>query len=298
MTEPQSLSLYTGAILVGALAGGALPLFARDAPLRPAALLLRRRDARRRLLPHAARGGRGGRRGGASRSCSSASSSSTCSSASCSCTSAPSPARTRGSRPRARRCRTTPASTRTAPRPRRPRRHRLRRAHARARRLRRDERSTRSWTASRSARRRVEPELGLLVFLAILAHKIPNAFSLSAILLAEGYSRGQGGRDERGVRAHGAASAPALYVLLREMVHVERFTSLALAASAGTFLHLSLSDILPDLHRRGALALAALGGDGGGARPHGRAHPAAPRALSVRARRAAGDRVVAPAGRG
>ena len=43
-----------------------------------------------------------------------------------------------------------------------------------------------------------------------------------------------------------------IYVLLREAVHVERFTSLALAASAGTFLHLSLSDILPDLHRRGA----------------------------------------------
>jgi zinc and cadmium transporter len=43
-----------------------------------------------------------------------------------------------------------------------------------------------------------------------------------------------------------------LYVVLRELVHAERFTALALAVSAGTFLHLSLSDILPDLHRRGA----------------------------------------------
>jgi zinc and cadmium transporter len=42
-----------------------------------------------------------------------------------------------------------------------------------------------------------------------------------------------------------------LYVLLRETVHVEKFTALALAVSAGTFLHLALSDILPDLHRRG-----------------------------------------------
>jgi zinc and cadmium transporter len=43
-----------------------------------------------------------------------------------------------------------------------------------------------------------------------------------------------------------------LYVGLRQLVHVDRFTAVALAASAGTFLHLALSDILPDLHRRGA----------------------------------------------
>ena len=42
----------------------------------------------------------------------------------------------------------------------------------------------------------------------------------------------------------------ALYVALRRVVHVETFTAYALAASAGTFLHLALSDILPDLHRR------------------------------------------------
>jgi len=42
-----------------------------------------------------------------------------------------------------------------------------------------------------------------------------------------------------------------IYVLLRDLIHVQRFTALALAASAGTFLHLALSDILPDLHRRG-----------------------------------------------
>jgi zinc and cadmium transporter len=96
----------------------------------------------------------------------------------------------------------------------------------------------------------VEAELGLLVFLAILAHKIPNAFSLSAILRAEGYSRGRA----LAMNAAFALMVPlgaGLYVLLRDAVRVEAFTSIALAASAGTFLHLSLSDILPDLHRRG-----------------------------------------------
>jgi len=96
----------------------------------------------------------------------------------------------------------------------------------------------------------VTPELGLLVFLAILAHKVPNALSLSAILVAEGYSR----RKALLLNATFALMLPVgvlLYVLLQHFVHAERFTGLALAVSAGTFLHLSVSDILPDLHRRG-----------------------------------------------
>ncbi len=97
----------------------------------------------------------------------------------------------------------------------------------------------------------VQPELGALVFLAILAHKVPNSFSLSTILISEGFSRARA----VWMNAAFALMVPVgagLYVVLRDLVHAERFTSLALAASAGTFLHLALSDILPDLHRRGA----------------------------------------------
>jgi zinc and cadmium transporter len=96
----------------------------------------------------------------------------------------------------------------------------------------------------------VDPQLGVLVFLAILAHKVPNSFSLSTILRAEGYSRGKA----LAMNAAFALMVPVgagLYLVLRELVHVETFTSFTLAASAGTFLHLALSDILPDLHRRG-----------------------------------------------
>jgi zinc and cadmium transporter len=108
-----------------------------------------------------------------------------------------------------------------------------------------------------------EADLGLLVFLAILAHKIPNAFSLSAILRAEGYSRPKA----LAMNAAFALMVPlgALsFVVLRELVRVDQFTSIALAGSAGTFLHLSLSDILPDVHRRGVakwrLTLAVIAG--------------------------------------
>ncbi len=92
------------------------------------------------------------------------------------------------------------------------------------------------------------------MFLAILAHKIPNSFSLSAILRAEGYSR----RRALAMNAAFAAMVPAgaaLYLVVRGLVNAPSFTALALAASAGTFLHLALSDILPDLHRRGGSKL-------------------------------------------
>jgi len=96
--------------------------------------------------------------------------------------------------------------------------------------------------------------LGFFVFLAILAHKIPSSFSLSAILAAEGWSR----RSALLMNAAFALMVPAgalLYVALRGLVATESFTAHALAASAGTFLHLALSDILPDLHRRGGSKL-------------------------------------------
>jgi zinc and cadmium transporter len=94
-----------------------------------------------------------------------------------------------------------------------------------------------------------KPELGLLVFVAILAHKIPNAFSLSAILRHEGYSRPKA----LAMNATFALMIPlgaGLYLLLRGLVQTAAFTSFAVAASAGTFLHLAFSDILPDVHRR------------------------------------------------
>jgi zinc and cadmium transporter len=101
-------------------------------------------------------------------------------------------------------------------------------------------------------------ELGFLVFIAILAHKIPSSFSLSSILRSEGASR----RKALAMNAAFAMMVPVgagLYVILRETVPLEGFTSFALAASAGTFLHLSLSDILPDLHRRGGSKLRLSG---------------------------------------
>jgi zinc and cadmium transporter len=46
-----------------------------------------------------------------------------------------------------------------------------------------------------------------------------------------------------------------LYLGVSHVADAGAFASYALAASAGTFLHLALSDIVPDLHRRGGSRL-------------------------------------------
>ncbi len=108
-----------------------------------------------------------------------------------------------------------------------------------------------------------DPALGLLVFVAILAHKIPSSVSLTAILRAEGYGK----KQALLMNASFALMVPlgaALFLVVDRMVAARSFTAVALAASAGSFLQLSLSDILPDLHRRGGdrwkISLALLAG--------------------------------------
>jgi zinc and cadmium transporter len=108
-----------------------------------------------------------------------------------------------------------------------------------------------------------DPALGLLVFVAILAHKIPSSVSLTAILRAEGYGK----RQALLMNASFALMVPAgaaIFLVVDRLVAASSFTAVALAASSGSFLQLSLSDILPDLHRRGGdrwkISLALLAG--------------------------------------
>jgi len=105
--------------------------------------------------------------------------------------------------------------------------------------------------------------LGFLVFLAIMAHNVPISFSLSSILRSEGYSP----RRAMVFTATFACMVPVgagLYLAIRGLVHTSTFNALALAVSAGTFLHLALTDILPDVFRRGGsrlkLVTALVGG--------------------------------------
>ncbi|MHB1844081.1 MAG: ZIP family metal transporter [Deltaproteobacteria bacterium] len=105
--------------------------------------------------------------------------------------------------------------------------------------------------------------LGAIVFAAIFAHQLPTSFSLSAILR-------RSGRSSAGTLLYCAAfalSVPAgilVYLGVASRLSAAALVPWALAFSAGNFLHLALSDLIPDLHRRGTqrlpLSLALLSG--------------------------------------
>ena len=96
--------------------------------------------------------------------------------------------------------------------------------------------------------------LGLIVFAAIFAHQLPSSFSLAAILR-------RSGRSPAGTLLYCAAfalSVPVgiiLFAIANERLHGIDLMPWALAFSAGNFLHLALSDLIPDLHRRGSRRL-------------------------------------------
>lgn len=89
--------------------------------------------------------------------------------------------------------------------------------------------------------------LGGLVTFAVAAHKLPEAFTLTAILLHEHYRR---------------VTIVLMSLLLMGMIPLgvvavkwlavtpeSPITGYALAFSAGTFLHIAVSDLLPEVHK-------------------------------------------------
>lgn len=90
------------------------------------------------------------------------------------------------------------------------------------------------------------PQLGFIVFITIFFHKLPEAIALTTILLHENQSR------VRIVLFN--LLLIAMVPLGAGLVHFVtgtgnlRLAGIALAFSAGTFLHISLSDLLPHAH--------------------------------------------------
>lgn len=87
--------------------------------------------------------------------------------------------------------------------------------------------------------------LGLVVFLTIFFHKIPEAFALSAVLINEN-------RKKTTILFFNfllAIMVPLGALLAHYVIgESEQMTGIALAFAAGTFLHISLSDLLPHVH--------------------------------------------------
>jgi zinc and cadmium transporter len=101
----------------------------------------------------------------------------------------------------------------------------------------------------------VSPQLGVLLFLAVFLHKLPEGVTISSLLMAAG----QGAR-----RAVGAAAVLGLATLLGAIL-TERVASLAehgLALAAGVTLYVAASDLVPEFQaKRGwGTALPFFGG--------------------------------------
>lgn len=89
--------------------------------------------------------------------------------------------------------------------------------------------------------------LGDMVFLAIMAHKIPSSFSLSSILKKGGWKNS---KIAVYILIFGLvipAGALTSHTILRDVE--SGVVGIALALSLGTFIYISTSDFLPEVHR-------------------------------------------------
>lgn len=96
----------------------------------------------------------------------------------------------------------------------------------------------------------VKEGVGLMALLAITSHKMPSSLSLASILKAEGKGSGR----ILGFAALYGLMVPvgaALYFAFDAVLRFEALAARALAFSAGTFLYIAVSDLLPHVNRHG-----------------------------------------------
>jgi len=88
--------------------------------------------------------------------------------------------------------------------------------------------------------------LGLVTALAVLVHKIPDGLSVSTIMLHSGFTKKETSRNSTFVALATPIGATFAYFLLKNVS--PELIGLALGFSAGTFLYISASDLIPETH--------------------------------------------------
>jgi zinc and cadmium transporter len=91
------------------------------------------------------------------------------------------------------------------------------------------------------------PELGPVVLLAVIIHKMPDSISISSILLAAGWPRRQVGLLSLLFSLTTPIGALVAYLFFRAL-SAENI-AVGIGISAGTFLAIATADILPQVHR-------------------------------------------------
>lgn len=97
----------------------------------------------------------------------------------------------------------------------------------------------------------VSHTLGLLVFSAVLLHKVPEGFTIASIMLAAGAGR---------ARALGSAAAIGLATIVGVLFLslVPTLVASALALSAGAILYVATSDLMPEVNKEVGPGMALL----------------------------------------
>jgi zinc and cadmium transporter len=91
------------------------------------------------------------------------------------------------------------------------------------------------------------PQLGPVVLLAVIIHKMPDGISITSILLAAGWNRKKVALLSVLFSLTTPAGALIAYLFLRALSPEN--VAVAIGISAGTFLAIATADILPQVHR-------------------------------------------------
>jgi zinc transporter ZupT len=91
------------------------------------------------------------------------------------------------------------------------------------------------------------PQLGAVVLLAVIIHKMPDGISITSILLSAGWDRKKVALLSVLFSLTTPAGALLAYVFLRALSPEN--IAVAIGISAGTFLAIATADILPQVHR-------------------------------------------------
>ena len=91
------------------------------------------------------------------------------------------------------------------------------------------------------------PQLGPVVLLAVIIHKMPDSMSISSILLSAGWERRHVGLLSVAFSMTTPIGAVLSYLFFRALSPEN--VAVAIGISAGTFLAIATADILPQVHR-------------------------------------------------
>src|SRR2546427_7019036 len=90
----------------------------------------------------------------------------------------------------------------------------------------------------------ISPRVGILIFLAVLLHKIPDGFTIASIVITSGHSKG---KALAGASALGGSTLVG--VLAVHLLGGSVLLTYALPISAGSTLYVAATDLIPEVNR-------------------------------------------------